>query len=366
MAEKRDERIRIMRIIARMNVGGPAVEVTNLMQGLDSSRFDHRLFTGYCDADEADYLETTAPDLPVQRIDGLGRSISPVKDALALLELIKEIRAFRPHVIHTHTAKAGVIGRLASVLSLHRSILIHTFHGHLLHGYFSPIKTKIVILIEKSLALFTDHLIAVGASVMNDLLAVGLGKPEKFSVIFSGLQLKQLPTRETGAAILNLDPALTYCSIIGRVTKIKRPDRFLDVAQELKNRDVPVHFLIAGAGDLYEYCIERAEKDDLPTTFLGWRSDIENVLSVSDLVLLTSDNEGTPLSLIQAGMAGLPVVATNVGSISEIVTQGKAGYLVDVDAYALADAVEELVYDPALRKKMGQFAVNFTKENFSI
>jgi len=164
-----------MRIIARMNVGGPAVQVSGLMRGFDKYVFEHELVTGYCAADEADYLEKVATDVKALRIDGLGRSIKPRADITALFAIIKEIRRFKPDVIHTHTAKAGVIGRVASILSGHKSVRVHTFHGHLLNGYFGPIKTKLVILVEKTLALFTDQLLAVGAKVKDDLLSVGIG-----------------------------------------------------------------------------------------------------------------------------------------------------------------------------------------------
>ena len=189
MIENHDERIRVMRIIARMNVGGPAVQVSGLMRGFDATKFDHRLVTGYCASDEADYLDTVATDVTATRIKGLGRSISPKADLGAFVQIVREIRTFRPDVIHTHTAKAGVIGRLASILSGHKSIRVHTYHGHLLHGYFGKFKTQLVIAIEKFLAHFTTKLLAVGKKVMDDLLAVGIGKPEKFAVMPPGLAL---------------------------------------------------------------------------------------------------------------------------------------------------------------------------------
>ncbi|MDP2014955.1 MAG: glycosyltransferase, partial [Actinomycetota bacterium] len=144
-------RIRVMRIIARMNVGGPAVEVVGLMRHLDAERFDHQLYTGWCAPDEADYLLTQAPDVPVHRVDGLGRAVRLGDDILVVNRLRKAIRDFRPDIIHTHTAKAGVIGRTAAMLAGTNAALVHTFHGHLLHGYFSPNKTKAVIALEKYL-----------------------------------------------------------------------------------------------------------------------------------------------------------------------------------------------------------------------
>jgi glycosyltransferase involved in cell wall biosynthesis len=355
-----------MRMIARMNVGGPAVQVSGLMRGFDASVFEHELVTGYCADDEADYLEKVATDVKAIRIDGLGRSIKPRADLTALFAIVKEIRRFKPDVIHTHTAKAGVVGRIASIVSGHKSVRVHTFHGHLLNGYFGAGKTKLVILIEKFLALFTDQLLAVGAKVKEDLLAVGIGNPNKFGVMPPGLQLAEVPSRASARKELGLKDDAIYCAFIGRITQIKRPDRFLDVVAEIKTREINLHFIVAGAGDLLEYCQERALAENLPVTFLGWREDIEVVLAASDFVLLTSDNEGTPLSLIQAGMVGIPVVATNVGSTNEIVVNGETGLLTDLSVGQLADAAVKVASDGDLRAKMGASGKEYTMARYGL
>jgi glycosyltransferase involved in cell wall biosynthesis len=359
-------RIRVMRIIARMNVGGPAVQVSGLMRGFDAQVFDQKLVTGYCAADEADYLEKVASDVKAIRIDGLGRSIKPRADLTALFAIVREIRRFKPDVIHTHTAKAGVVGRVASILSGHKSVRVHTFHGHLLNGYFGAGKTKLVILVEKFLALFTDQLLAVGEKVRDDLLAVGIGNHNKFCVMPPGLQLAEVPSRSSARKELGLNHDSNYCAFIGRITQIKRPDRFLDVVAEIKSRGIDLHFIVAGAGELLQYCQDRAESENLPVTFLGWRKDIEVVLAAADFVLLTSDNEGTPLSLIQAGMVGIPVVATNVGSTNEIVVSGETGLLTDLSVKQLADAVAKVATDSALRAKMGASGKEYTLARYGV
>jgi len=360
------QKVRVIRIIARMNVGGPAVQVSGLMRGFDTSLFEHELVTGYCAADEADYLERVATDIKATRIDGLGRSIKPRADLTALFAIIKEIRRFRPDVVHTHTAKAGVVGRVASILSGHKSIRVHTFHGHLLNGYFGAGKTKLVILVEKFLALFTDELLAVGSKVKDDLLAAGIGNQNKFGVMPPGLQLAEVPSRSSARKELSLSEDATYCAFIGRITQIKRPDRFLDVVAEVQSRGIDLHFIVAGAGDLLQYCQDRVQAENLPVTFLGWREDIEVVLAAADFVLLTSDNEGTPLSLIQAGMVGIPVVATNVGSTNEIVVNGETGLLTDLSIGQLADAVAKLAKDSAIRAKMGAAGKEYTLNRYGV
>lgn len=359
-------KIKVLRIIARMNVGGPAVQVSGLMRGFDQEVFEQKLLTGYCAADEADYLEKVAVDVKAIRIDGLGRSIKPRSDLTALFSIVKEIRRFKPDVIHTHTAKAGVIGRIASILSGQKSIRVHTFHGHLLHGYFGVGKTKLVILIEKFLAIFTHQLLAVGKKVQDDLIAAGIGNTKKFAVMPPGLQLAHVPSKSEARQELGLDQNEIYCAFIGRITQIKRPDRFLDVVAKTKADNVNVHFIVAGAGELLQECQERVAAEDLPVTFLGWREDIEVVLAAADFVILTSDNEGTPLSLIQSGMVGIPVVATNVGSTNEIVVDGKTGLLTDLSVDQLANAVTKLATDNDLRAQMGAAGKEYTMARYGV
>jgi glycosyltransferase involved in cell wall biosynthesis len=360
------QKVRVLRIIARMNVGGPAVQVSGLMRGFNQEAFEQELLTGFCAADEADYLENVATDVKAIRIDGLGRSIKPRADLTALFAIIKEIRRFKPDVIHTHTAKAGVVGRIASILSGHKSIRIHTFHGHLLHGYFGNAKTKLVISIEKILALFTDQLLAVGKQVQDDLIAAGIGNAKKFAVMPPGLQLANVPTKADARLELGLEPNEIYCAFIGRITQIKRPDRFLDVVAKIKANEVKIKFLVAGAGEQLQYCQDRVATENLPVTFLGWREDIEVVLAAADFVILTSDNEGTPLSLIQAGMVGIPVVATNVGSTNEIVVDEQTGFLTELSVEQLAQAIGKLASDSDLRAKMGAAGKEYTLGRYSV
>jgi glycosyltransferase involved in cell wall biosynthesis len=181
-----------------------------------------------------------------------------------------------------------------------------------------------------------------------------------------GLAIDVLPEKESSLKSLGLTTARLQCAFIGRITQIKRPDRFLDVVSEIKRRGVDLDFFMAGDGELLETCRERIVKQDLPVTILGWQSDIEKVLSAADIVVLTSDNEGTPLSLIQAGMGGLPVVTTNVGSVPEIVLDGVTGIVTDLDVQEIANALEKLATDRALRERLGIDAQGFTLANFGV
>jgi len=345
--------VKVMQIIARMNVGGPAVIVAELMRGLDKSAFEQILVTGYCDENEADYLDTVAKDVKATRIAGLGRSVSLIADLKAFFGLVSLIRKYKPDVIHTHTAKAGVLGRLASLLAGRGAARVHTFHGHLLHGYFSSALTKLVVLIEKFFAARTSVLIAIGSKVKEDLLAAGIGRADKYRVFFPGLPAPEAIAKSAAQSALGISSEVLYCTFVGRLTQIKRPDRLLDVAAECKRRGIDLRFLVAGEGELFESSKQRAMKDQLNMTFFGWRSDIDQIFAASDIAILTSDNEGIPLTLIQAAQAGLPIVATNVGSISDIVINESTGYLTATAAAEMADAIEKLVRDPQLRQMMG-------------
>jgi len=358
--------IRVMRVIARMNVGGPAVQVSGLMRNMNSAEFDHRLYTGFCADDEADYLNTVAEDINAVRIEGFGRRVSFGGDLRAFYTLVKEIRSFKPHVIHTHTAKAGFLGRIASIISFHQSVRVHTFHGHLLNGYFGSFKRSLVVLAERILATFTHQLLTVGDKVGQDLLLAGIGKPEKFGLMPPGLEIGKLLNKKDAMDFFGLSNQTLQCAFIGRVTQIKRPDRFLNVVSEIQKRGLPIEFFIAGDGELLQNCRERISREDLPVKVLGWQSDIEQVLSATDVVILTSDNEGTPLSLIQAGMAGLPVVTTRVGSVPEVVLDGITGIVTSLDVQQIADALEILAKSAELRAQMGTSGREFTLANFGV
>jgi glycosyltransferase involved in cell wall biosynthesis len=360
------ERIKVMQIIARMNVGGPAVIVAELMRGLDKGQFEQVLITGYCDETEADYLDEVATDISATRIAGLGRSVSPLADLKAFFGLIKTIKTFKPDVIHTHTAKAGVLGRLASIMAGRGATRIHTFHGHLLHGYFSGWKTSQVIGIEKFLAKRTHFLVAIGNEVKQDLLSAGIGSPAQYKVFFPGLPEPRTASKAEIRKNLELDATAIYCTFVGRLTQIKRPDRLLDVAAAMVKREVDIHFLVAGEGELFESSKARAAAEALPVTFLGWRKDIDDLFAASDIAILTSDNEGIPLTLIQAAQAGLPIIAPKVGSISDIVENDVTGFLTSPAPGAMASALSALATDENLRIQLGGAGKKRASELFSL
>jgi glycosyltransferase involved in cell wall biosynthesis len=348
-----ENQIRVMRVIARMNVGGPAIQISGLARNLDHERFDQRIYAGICDADERDYAKEVAKDVVIHHVPGLSQSINPIKDLRASFYLIRQIRAFEPDIIHTHTFKAGFVGRIAALMSFKDVKIVHTFHGHILHGYFSPAVNKFIIAIERYLAKKSDVLIAVGEVVRDDLLSARIGYPEQYQIVPPGLVFNSSKSKAEARAELDLKPKDKVISFIGRITKIKRVDRFLDVVELLQKSEANLKVLIAGEGDLFPQMKEIAKQRDLSIQWLGWVDDVEPIIQASDLVVLTSDNEGTPISLIQAALAGVPVVATDVGSVSDVVLDRVTGVLCELDSRVIARAVEELLLNSSLRENLG-------------
>lgn len=353
------DRLRVLRVIARMNVGGPALQVTGLVRGMDEARFDHRLLTGSVGPGEADYVDLRAPGLPLTRVRGLGRSPDALDDLRALRHLVAEIRRFRPHIVHTHTAKAGVLGRIAA-RTCGVPAVVHTFHGHLLHGYFSPVVTRGVVQIERTLGRASTRLVAVGGQVRDDLLAAGIGRPEQYVVVPPGIALPAMPPRHEARAALGLPQDATVVVLVARLTTIKRPERFLEIAARLQDRHPSAIFAVAGEGQLLDGLQATAPPN---VRFLGWRSDVETVYAASDLAVLTSDNEGMPVSLIEAAMCGVPAVSTRVGSVAEVILDGRTGWL--CSAEGLTAAVDAALADPARLRASGAAAQEHAASSFS-
>jgi len=360
------EKVRVLRLIARMNVGGPAIQITGLMSNLPVEAFEQKLVTGFCDKNEIDYLEVNELNMTRTKFEGFGRSVNLFSDLKVLLEIRREIKDFNPDIIHTHTAKAGFLGRIASILTFKRQIRVHTFHGHLLHGYFGKFQTSLVILAERLLARFTDKLVTVGSQVRDELLAVKIGSLEKYAVIGPGLEIRELPERVASLKSFGLQEDKFVVTWIGRAVPVKAPNRILEIAKECRLRGLRVQFIVVGDGSLLSDLKRLAKREDLPINFLGWQSDIEKILSFSDLVLLTSENEGTPVALIQAQMAGVPVLTTDVGSASEILKNNQSGFCLEYSVRDFADKIELLASDLGMKTSFGDIGKAFALDNFSV
>jgi len=355
--------VRVLRIIARMNVGGPAWQVGVLARGLNSDRYECRLVAGVVDDGEADFLNLRDLDLPVERIQVLGRSVRFGDDLRAFVAIRQAIRRFRPDIVHTHTAKAGLLGRLAAA-TCRVPVRVHTFHGHLLHGYFGRLVSRVLVLAERVLARGTTAFVAVGEQVRDDLLAAGIGQTSRFTVIPPGVEPADLHDRESARNRLGLPPDVPVVLFVGRLTAIKRPDRLIDAMGLLLEHRPNAVLAVVGEGDLLDETRRLAVPLGLSVRFLGWRPDICSLYAAGDCVVLTSDSEGMPVTLIEAAMAGVPSVTTDVGSAREVVVDGVTGLVVAPEAAAVADGLVRLLDDDT-RDQMGAVARQRAVTEFS-
>jgi glycosyltransferase involved in cell wall biosynthesis len=339
-----------------MNIGGPSRHVTILTTG-GGPEFMSTLLTGEPDAREGS-LESEAVEAGanVIHVPHLRRALSPAADLLALVWLYRYFRRERPAIVATHLAKAGTLGRLAAALA-GVPVRVHTFHGHVLDGYFGRLSTTIFTTVERFLSRLTTQFVAISPEIAGDLERLGIGRG-KTVVVRLGLNLDHLagPPRGTLRRDLEVASETPLVGIVGRLVPIKAHDLFLDAAARVARKDPNVHFVIVGDGELWDELHREVDSRGLTgrVHFTGWRADLAAVYSDLDVVVCCSRNEGTPVSLIEACAAGRPVIGTQVGGVPDIITAGVNGLLVPSgDADALAAAIGELLTDPERSAAMG-------------
>lgn len=352
------ERIRVARIITRLNVGGPAIQAMLLTGRLDPERFETLLICGRVGAAEGDMLELRREHgvVPIV-IPTLGRGISPLDDIRAFLSIVGALRAFRPHVVHTHLAKAGLLGRLAAAL-LRVPVVVHTFHGNVLSGYFGAAKSGLFLRLERVLAGLSTRIIAISERQASELRDLGIATEPRLVRVPLGLDL--VPFLDAPAGLLRrelgLDDRVPLVGTVARLVPIKAIEVFLRAAALVAATNDATRFVIVGDGDERERLRALAERLSLRERidWLGWRADLPAIYADLDVVVLTSRNEGTPVSLIEALAAGRAVVATDVGGVPDVVVPPHRGVLVPSgDAEAVARAVLDLLADNQRRRRLG-------------
>jgi glycosyltransferase involved in cell wall biosynthesis len=356
--------VRVLRVIARLNAGGPAHHVGILSSRLSSRGFETLLVHGRTAPGEA-ALAGFDERYPTRRLelDVLGPAVDPWADARALRRLAGIERAFRPDIVHTHTAKAGMLGRVVARGSRRRPLVVHTFHGHVLEGYFGPVRNRAYCTIERSLARASDCLIGVSDQTVADLVRLRIAPAAKFRTIPLGLDIDQFLAstpadgrgvrRELGAA----DDELLLVSL-GRLVPIKRLDVALMGFAHAVRRGIRARLAIVGDGarrtELEAQARELGIADRV--SFLGARDDIVALTAAADVMVLSSDNEGTPVSLIEGAAAGKPAVATAAGGVAAVVPPGTGRVVPTGDWRAFGDAIADLAASPHERVAMGSAA----------
>ena len=359
------EPIRVLRVIARLNMGGPALHVSYLTKGLESRGYETTLVAGSLSAGEGS-MSFVADELGVKvtPMSQLHREVSPLYDPLSIARLVSLIREVKPHILHTHTAKAGAAGRIAAKLAgpARPPIIVHTYHGHVLRGYFDPVRTAVFRDLERRLAKISTRLVAVSDEVRDDLVSMGVAPVEKFSVIRLGIDLEHRITPDAGqAAELRRQygiPADAFVvGWIGRMTGIKRVPDVLAGFKGLLDAGIDARLCLVGDGPDREDIERCAQKLGVArqTLFLGYQRDVSPYYGLFDTLLLPSGNEGTPVVAIESLAAETPVVATRVGGVPDVVDDGETGILVEVgDVRGITAALVRLGRDPALRAAYGR------------
>jgi glycosyltransferase involved in cell wall biosynthesis len=362
-------RIRVLRIITRLNIGGPSIQAARLTLDLSTHGYTTTLLHGRLGEAEGD-MRYLLPDtgVDVRYVDSLCRPISPVADIRTLWTILRTLREIRPAIVHTHMAKAGLLGRIATLMYnwttgwAHPARVVHTYHGHVLEGYFRPWQSAAFIHLERLLARSTDVLIAISPRVLDELVEQFRIAPRStFHLVPLGFDLAGLgavddESRAVARAALGMPPDALVITTVGRLTAIKNHELFLEVAAVVARQTPQALFLIVGDGE------RRAELERLAAAaglaervrFLGWRRDLATVYGATDIFVLTSRNEGTPVALIEAMAAGVPGVSTAVGGVPDVITDEDVGRSVPSEnTAALAAAIQTLSVSPEMRRTIG-------------
>ena len=381
--------INIVRMITRLNIGGPAIHAALLSTSMDPDRFSTCLVVGTPDATEGDLSDLVQQNQGrVVHLKTLHRAIHPWHDLCSLVTLVRILNTERPQILHTHMAKAGALGRLAGLLYNAfghgrqpgaRVVLIHTFHGHVLDGYFPVWVTRVFVIIERWFARRTDRLIAVSQSIQDVLLEKGIGRREQWQVIPLGFDLSAF-----GKLPLSNGTSSIRVGLIGRLVPIKNPALFLEALAKVHQQRLGVlaSGIIVGDGPLrpsLEREVTRLGLDGL-VRLVGWQRDLPAVYSDLEATCVTSWNEGTPVAMIEAMAAGRTVVATDVGGVRDLLTDPSQppvsiapggfsmtnrGVLVRAgDADGLAAALTTVATDAPLRRSLGEAARAYVMRRF--
>jgi glycosyltransferase involved in cell wall biosynthesis len=359
------ERIRILRVIARLNIGGPAYHVSLLSGRLDPERYETLLVAGRPGPGEGSFEELARRyGARLWLMPSLSPQIDPRADARSLRALRGVVRSYRPHVVHTHTAKAGALGRSAALAAGGgRPVIVHTYHGHVLEGYFGGAVTAAYRAAERGLARFSDRLVGVSQATVDDLVRLRVAPRGRFEVIPLGLELDRF--LELGPPPGGRGEAVALYA--GRLVPIKRVDLLLRALARARACGAELRLVVLGDGELRPALERLASELGIAgsVTFVGYQPDVLPWLAEADMAVLSSANEGTPVALIEAAAAGRPAVGTRVGGVADVVAEGAGRLVASGDEEALAAALAELARDPPLRLALGAAAREHVRTRYS-
>ncbi len=376
---------RLLIFINRLVIGGISNDVVSLAYYL-KNEFDILILYGEKDQgeEEAMFLLEKYPGLSTKKIKHLRKSINPLNDLIAFFEICKVIRDFKCDIVHTHGAKSGVLVRIAAYLT-GVSCIVHTFHGHLFHSYYNTFVSKFIIVLERWLTTFTTQIIATSKQQWEDLVnTYKIAPADKILIIDLGVDKNSFLDNEKNIQKsfrekYALTEDIIAIGIIARITEIKNFHLFTEVVQQvLKTTSVPVKFFVVGDGILKKQVQQKLNDKDIKwcnakdfnvrsaVIFTSWVAQVANVINGLDIVMLTSNNEGTGLSLVEAQLCGKPVVATNVGGVRDTLINGETGFFVEPgNTNEFAEKLNLLIQNKSLREEMGKNAAVFAEKHFS-
>ena len=378
------KKIKVLRILNRFSVGGPVYNATYLTKYLNSDLYQTLLVGGKPEYHEqsAEYI-LNGLDVSFKQLKFMRRSISPLFDLISLIQIIIIIYKFKPHIIHTHAAKSGLLGRLASLLYYKKVRLVHTYHGNVFEGYFSNFINKILIFIERFLAKKSTKIIAISKLQSHDLIyKYKICEKEKIEIVPLGFDLNRFTEnkslkREKLRKEFNVHDDTILITIIGRIVPVKNHQLFIDVINYCKNRSSRViKALIVGDGSETEKIINYSENNNLSYSykdlnkecdvlFTSWRSDIDSVLAASDIVCLTSLNEGTPVSIIESMASETASISTNVGGVSDIIENNISGIVSSKKVNDYGENLLRIIEDDNLRLKLAKKGKSISLKNYN-
>jgi glycosyltransferase involved in cell wall biosynthesis len=346
--------IRVMNIIARLNVGGPAVAVTHLTERMGAPDYHSILVCGTIEPGEGD-MTYYAKERGIEPIiiPELGRSLNPIRDIKTLWKVYQLIQKEKPDVVHTHAAKAGFVGRVAAWIA-GVPVIVHTFHGHVFRGYFTPNKTQFFIILERITARMSDTVITLSDGLRRELAEeYHITRKGRITVLPLGMDLTVFTqmARKSGVfrSAYGIAADVPLIGIVGRITPIKNHALFLQAAAQIRKQLPTARFVIVGDGEIRAEIEAQVDQLGLreAVIFTGWQKDLAHIYSDLDVLVISSINEGTPVTVIEALAAGCPVVATAVGGVPDLLDHGKLGKLVnDQTPESLAKAIVETLANP--------------------
>lgn len=346
-------------MLTRFNVGGTSRYFEEFFKHANSREFEYSFIIGKCASNEIEFDLSKLRGVEIIRIPSMQRKINLLQDFVTFFSLIKIFKKMKPDIIHTHTSKAGLIGRVSSLLSGKPIVLVHSYHGNIFEEYFSNIVSRCYILIESALSRFTDLFIAISSQIRDEIQNLGIGENKNWDVINLGISLDKIQEHSYKA-----NKKITSLLWVGRFEAIKNPMLALEALQ-LINTKYPVHLTMVGDGTLLPKVKDYAESENLPVTFTGWQETPFLKYPESDFLFVTSKSEGLGYVILEAALAGIPIISTEVGGIKDFVVDNLTGFFAKQNGTSFFEAFESAYRDPLKIAGVTKNARELLLSNFS-